>query len=201
MPNSVTTNLADLQWYMNVNVVKNYLNHPPVSNLTFAFVFAQCKWRLISFRLELKNQFYKEVNPDKHLELVLCFCRNWVFPKCYHWIRGIQWQKYILYLKKIIRTCHVQCNQSGCYHKASKAQVAETIFKSNSCFTDLSYFPEFTEFLIHLGRTPMFALKLSEVAATLHCVVVCLPFSFPIRNPRICISKENFRCPSLSWNR
>ena len=53
---------------------------------------------------------------------------NWVFPKCFHSIRWIQWQK-VLYFKKTIRTCHFLCMRSGCYHSASKIQVRDGIFK------------------------------------------------------------------------
>ena len=50
------------------------------------------------------------------------------FLKCFHWLCWIQWQK-MLSFKKIIRSSHLPCKRSRCYHSANKTHVAERIFK------------------------------------------------------------------------
>ena len=63
---------------------------------------------------------------------------NWVFPKCFHWMYWIQWQK-ILYFKNIIQTCHLLCKRPRCYNSASKTQVAERVFKLNPIHASVIY--------------------------------------------------------------
>ena len=72
-------------------------------------------------------------------------------PKCFHWIRWIQWQK--VFVIKRTRTCHLLCNRPGCYHSASKTHV-----KDNSCFSDLSdslKSMNSMKVLFHLGKIPL----------------------------------------------
>ena len=48
----------------------------------------------------------------------------------------------MFYFKNIIRTCHLLCNcvrDPRCYHAASKAQVAERIFKLSQILTSVIY--------------------------------------------------------------
>ena len=63
----------------------------------------------------------------------------------------------ILYFKNIVPTCHLLCKRPRCYQSASKTQVAQRIFKLNpfmlQWFTGFPEFAEFTEFLIHLGKS------------------------------------------------
>ena len=69
-----------------------------------------------------------------------------VFPKCFHWIQQIQWQKICHYSKRA-RTCYLLCKRPGCYHSASKIHVRDRIFKSSPIHASLIIrFPEFTEF-------------------------------------------------------
>ena len=63
---------------------------------------------------------------------------NWVFPKCFHWIRGIHWEN-ILHFNKIIRTCHLLCQRSKCCHITSKTHVEERIIKLNPIHASVIY--------------------------------------------------------------
>ena len=67
----------------------------------------------------------------------------WVFPKYCQWILWIQWQKYYI-LKMVIRACHFLCKRPRRYQFMLQWFIR---------------FPEFTEFLIHLGKTPLFATR------------------------------------------
>ena len=84
----------------------------------------------------------KPYDPE-HVNLsVFCYIssglNNWVFPKCFHWIRWIQWQK-ILYFKKIIQSCHLLCKRPICYHSTNKTHVAERIFKLSPIHASVIY--------------------------------------------------------------
>ena len=56
---------------------------------------------------------------------------NWVFPECFHWIRWIQWQKYLsLQIKgSNLPPSHLLRKRPGCYHSTNKTHVRDRIFK------------------------------------------------------------------------
>ena len=65
----------------------------------------------------------------------------------------------IIFFKKSIQTCHLPCKRPRCHHGTSKTQVAEKNFELSPVHASVIYqFPKFAEFLIHLGKTPLFCL-------------------------------------------
>ena len=62
----------------------------------------------------------------------------WVFPKCFHWIRWIQWQNICHYSKRA-QTCHCLCKRPGCSHRTSKTHVRDRIFKLNPIQASVIY--------------------------------------------------------------
>ena len=70
--------------------------------------------------------------------LVLYF-NQFSFPKCFHWIQPIQWQKNIYHNSKRLQTCNLLCEKPGCYHSASKTHVRDRILKLIPMHTWLTY--------------------------------------------------------------
>ena len=62
----------------------------------------------------------------------------WVFPKCSHRIRWIQWQK-ILHLKKMIRTSNLLCKWPRLHHSNSKEQATDKILKLTPTHSSVIY--------------------------------------------------------------
>ena len=49
---------------------------------------------------------------------------NWVFPKCFRWIRSIQWLKICHYGKRV-GICHLLCWRPGYHHSAGMTLVSD----------------------------------------------------------------------------
>ena len=79
-----------------------------------------------------------------------------VFPKCFHWIRWIKWQKYFCHYSKRTRI-HLLCKSPGWYHSTSKTHLRDRIFKLNPIHAS------FSEFLVHLGKTPLAYFAMTTV--------------------------------------
>ena len=65
--------------------------------------------------------------------------------------------KNIFHYNKRAWTCKLLCKRPGCYHSTSKTHVKDRIFKLSPKFILQWFisFPEFTEFLFYLGKTPV----------------------------------------------
>ena len=77
---------------------------------------------------------------------------NWVFPKCFHWIQLIQWQKY-LSLKEFEPATSCIWDQGAITAPARHMCDTGSLNWFQFVFQWLIRFPEFTEFLFHLGKT------------------------------------------------
>ena len=109
---------------------------------------------------------------------------HWVFPKCFHWMQWIQWQK-ILLIKRLFKLA-TSCVRSQDVATAPTRQRQQK-WSSNWAQLMLQWlirFPEFTEFLIHLGKTPMLHWYWCSKYVEVHSAVTTLV-------TRKCI-KDNF---------
>ena len=100
-------------------------------------------------------------------------CRSiWVLPKCFYWILWIQWQKIVF--KKIFRTRQLLCKRPGCYHSASKTEVAERIFKLSPIHASVPKFAEVLFTLLHNhGWIQLSVLPLQFLWRSLPVPVAC----------------------------
>ena len=64
---------------------------------------------------------------------------SWVFPKCFHWIRWIQLQIFVITVKGIEPAIHLLCQRSRCYHSASNIHVRDRIFQLISIHVSVIY--------------------------------------------------------------
>ena len=64
--------------------------------------------------------------------------------------------KNICHYRKRARTCHLLSERPGCYHSTGKTNARDRIFKLLPINgSDSLIFTEFSEFLFHLGKTPL----------------------------------------------
>ena len=59
---------------------------------------------------------------------------NWVFSKCFQWI---QFQEFV---EKVIQICISSCKKRRCYHRASKTQLTEEIFRLAPVHASMEFF-------------------------------------------------------------
>ena len=92
--------------------------------------------------------------------LSLCKEDIWVFPKCFHWIRSIQWLKILVFTVKE-------------FEPVPAIRVWDMIFKLITIFMLqwFTIFPEFAECQFHLGKTPCIPVGCVPPADWLHLIV------------------------------
>ena len=100
---------------------------------------------------------------------------NWVFPKCFHWIRWIRWLKiFVITVKRFEPAISCVRDQDATTTPARHIQETGSLNWSQYMLQWFIRFPEFAEFSFHSGKTPMrrlyflwlFAPKFWEVAGT-----------------------------------
>ena len=97
--------------------------------------------------LTLKHQLWRLENEHigtfSRLMYPWCSARsvNWVFPKCFHYIRWIQWQKCVSLHSKgsNLPSSHLLGKRPKCYHSTNKTHVRDRIFKLSPIHASVIY--------------------------------------------------------------